>query len=102
MITDTWIITSYFNPCRYKTKKLNFDIFLSNLGSLEANLLVVEMAYENDDFELDHGINVIRLRVNGFMWQKERLLNIANVNLPNSGKKVAWLDGDLLFVDRDL
>ena len=35
------------------------------------------------------------------LWQKERLLNIALDNLPNSVDKVMWLDSDLIFLNDD-
>ena len=35
------------------------------------------------------------------LWQKERLLNIALENLPNSVEKVMWLDSDLIFLNDD-
>jgi hypothetical protein len=99
MSKDTWIVTAYFNPCRYSTKKFNFEMFTARLKSSNANLLVIEMALPEDEFELSGGHNVIRVRGGGVMWQKERLLNIAIANLPASCTKVAWLDCDLLFED---
>ena len=94
MASDTWIVTAYFNPCRYFTKKHNFDMFAARLTSIGARLLVVEMALDDSEFELGDDHEVIRVRGNGVMWQKERLLNIAIANLPASCTKVVWLDCD--------
>jgi hypothetical protein len=99
MASDTWIVTAYFNPCRYFTKKRNFDMFAARLASIGARLLVVEMALDDSEFELGDDHEVIRVRGNGVMWQKERLLNIAIANLPASCTKVVWLDCDILFED---
>jgi hypothetical protein len=99
MAGDLWVITSYFNPCRYLTKKLNFDLFAARLRSTNANLLVIEMAFEDRELELSDEPGVLQVRGNGVMWQKERMLNIAVANLPASCTKVAWLDCDLLFED---
>jgi hypothetical protein len=99
MATDTWIITAYFNPVRYATKKLNFDRFAARLRSTGARLLVVEMALEDHDFELGDEHETVRVRGNGVMWQKERMLNIAIASLPASCTKVVWLDCDLMFED---
>ncbi|GMT99601.1 hypothetical protein KH5H1_37210 [Corallococcus caeni] len=99
MTDDTWIITAYFNPCRYATKKLNFDIFAARLKASQAKLLVIEMALDDREFELGNDHDVIRVRGDGVMWQKERLLNLASAQLPASCTKVAWLDCDLLFED---
>lgn len=99
MASDTWIVTSYFNPCGYLSKKFNFDVFAMRLRSTGAQLLVIEMALKDGEFELPDDGDVIRVRGNGVMWQKERLLNIAIARLPASCTKVAWLDCDLLFED---
>src|SRR5262245_25462823 len=99
MDNDIWVVTAYFNPCRYSTKKFNFDTFAARLRSTGAKLLVIEIALEDGEFDLGGDLNAIRVRGNGLMWQKERLLNIAIANLPPSCTKVAWLDCDILFED---
>jgi hypothetical protein len=99
MSRDLWIVTAYFNPCRYVTKRANFEWFAAGLRSVGANLLVVEMALDDGEFELGREYESIRVRGGGVMWQKERLLNIAAAHLPSSCTKVAWVDGDLLFED---
>jgi hypothetical protein len=43
--------------------------------------------------------NILRPRASDIMWQKARLLNLAIATLPGARTKIAWLDGDLLFVD---
>ena len=97
MSSDLWVITCYFNPCRYKTKRANFDAFMAGMEESGANVLVVELAFADEEFELPKAKNVLRLRGSGLMWQKERLLNIAAATLPASCTKIAWLDNDILF-----
>ena len=48
MTRDFWVITSYFNPARYKTKRRNFDAFMAGMQEAGANVLVVESAFGND------------------------------------------------------
>jgi hypothetical protein len=98
---DLWVITCYFNPCRYKTKRANFDAFMEGMKKDGANVLVVELAFADEEYELPEGDNVLRLRGSGVMWQKERLLNVAAKSLPESCTKVAWLDNDVLFENSD-
>jgi hypothetical protein len=98
---DLWGITCYFNPCRYKTKRQNFELFMEGMEAVGANVLVVELAFGDEEFELPEGDRVLRLRGTGVMWQKERLLNIAAATLPASCRKVAWLDCDVLFENPD-
>lgn len=99
MSSDLWSITCYFNPCRYRTKRANFDVFMEGMKKAGANLLVVELAFGDEEFELEPGENILQLRGGGVMWQKERLLNIAIEQLPADCTKVAWLDNDLIFDD---
>jgi hypothetical protein len=101
MSSDLWAITCYFNPCRYQTKRANFDAFRAGMAKNGANLLTVELAFEDEPFELPESNDVLRLRGGGLMWQKERLLNIAAATLPASCRKVAWLDNDVIFENPD-
>ena len=101
MTSDFWVITSYFNPARFKTKRRNFDAFMVGMKQAGANVLVVESAFGDDPFELEPGDGVLQLRGTGIMWQKERLLNIAAAQLPSSARKVAWFDADIIFKEPD-
>jgi hypothetical protein len=101
MSSDFWVITCYFNPARYKTKRRNFDAFMAGMQKAGANVLVVESAFGDDPFELEPGENVLQLRGTGVMWQKERLLNIAAAQLPASARKIGWFDGDIIFKEPD-
>ena len=58
-------------------------------------------AFGDAPFDLPAGPDVIQVRGPDVLWQKERLLNIAVSRLPARARKVAWLDGDLLFADPD-
>jgi len=101
MSSDFWVITSYFNPARYKTKRLNFDAFMEGMNAVGANVLVVEMAFGDAPFELEPGERVLHFRGDSVMWQKERLLNVAAARLPDSCRKVGWFDADLIFKEPD-
>ncbi len=101
MSSDFWVITCYFNPARFKTKRRNFDAFMAGMRNAGANVLVVESAFGDDPFELEPGDNVLQLRGTGVMWQKERLLNIAAARLPASARKIGWFDADIIFKEPD-
>ena len=96
---DLWAITSYFNPCGYRSRYVNYQTFRQNLN---VPLLTVELAY-GDTCELNAGdaTKLIQLRSDQVMWQKERLLNLALEALPPECQKVAWLDCDILFERND-
>jgi hypothetical protein len=99
--SDLCIITSYFNPARYKTKRQNFDAFMAGMKQVGANVLVIELAFGDEEFELDGGDNIVQFRATDVMWQKERLLNLALKRLPDTCTKVGWFDGDLIFKEPD-
>jgi hypothetical protein len=96
-VKNFWVITSLFNPCKYESLVRNFVIFSDRLKAQGVNLLSVELAFGNDSYSLNG--DVLRLRGDSVMWQKERLLNYAISQLPNTCEYVAWVDADILFPD---
>lgn len=95
------VITTYFNPSKYQTRKKNYDIFMEGIQKAGVTCITVECAFGNDEFELPESIDVIRVRSNTLLWQKERLLNLAASWLPKSCKYVAWLDCDIIFKNKN-
>jgi hypothetical protein len=76
---DLWGITCYFNPAGYRRRLANYRLFRERLI---VPLVTVE-------------------RGRDVLWQKERLLNIALNVLPDSCRKVVWLDCDIIFQGDD-
>lgn len=93
--SDFWVITSYFNPAKFKVKKENYCLFRESILNQKANLLTIEQVTETSD--LSGMSEVISISGGAILWQKERLLNLAIKKLPSSCKFVAWLDSDILF-----
>ena len=93
------VITAYFNPSHYQTRRLNYGIFAHLLKQSGIPLLTVECAFGDDDFDLPEDNDVIKVRSKSILWQKERLLNLALGWLPKSCQYVAWLDCDLVFTN---
>jgi hypothetical protein len=99
---DLAIVCCHFNPCKYKKRLMNYKLFRKEMDFVGAHLLTVELAFGEDDFELSDFPNVMQLRAKDVMWQKERLLNIGIKKLLKEGyRKVAWVDADILFEDKD-
>lgn len=98
---EFWAITCFFNPARYKNKKRNYNAFRKNLKRQGVNLLTVECAFKNRQFELkkEDAEILIQVRSNSVMWHKECLLNIALENLPKNCDTFAWLDCDIIFLN---
>jgi hypothetical protein len=98
---DLWVITTYYNPAGYRTKRQNYERFAAPLRAAEIPLVTVECAFGVEPFELDSAPHIIRVRGRDVMWLKERLINLAVSQLPPSAEKVAWLDGDILMSNHD-
>jgi hypothetical protein len=94
-----WTITSYFNPAGYSSRLRNYRVFRANLAP---PLAVVELSL-NGKFELSKNDAEIVVQIAGgdVLWQKERLLNMALSSLPDDCNQVAWVDCDVVFMDRD-
>lgn len=61
----------------------------------------MECAFGDQPFDLPESMDVIKIRSETLLWQKERLLELASSWLPASCKAVAWIDCDLIFLNRD-
>jgi hypothetical protein len=94
-------ITTYFNPCRYRTRRAHFDRFRAALDDSNVRCLTVEISFGDEEFELDPDRGIVQIRSGSLLWQKERLLNLAASWLPDHFDKVAWLDADILFQNPD-
>jgi hypothetical protein len=101
MAPGLWVITSYYNPCHYRSRRINYDVFSAALQRSGIPLLTVECAFGDEPFDLEESPEIIQVRSQSVVWQKERLLNLAVSWLPRSAQSVAWLDCDLLFANPD-
>lgn len=98
-MSDLIVITTYFNPCRYATRRRNYDLFREGLRRVGVPCITVECAFGLAPFELPAALDVIQVRTQSLMWQKERLLNLAAGWLPQDCRYVAWLDCDIRFLN---
>lgn len=98
-MTALWVVTSYFNPAGYATKRQNYEAFIAGLDAVGVPHVTIECAFDTQPFELTPTPRVLQVRSADVLWQKERLLNLATAALPAECTKVAWLDCDILFDD---
>lgn len=94
---ELWVITVYYNPCNYVSRRSTYDIFIAKMRSSGINILTIECAFWKDLFQLPDTSDIIKIRSNSLMWQKERLINIGSLHLPEDCKYVAWIDCDIIF-----
>lgn len=95
------VITTYFNPCRYKTRRANYDKFMEGMRRAGVPCITVECAFPGQDFELPDVLGVVQVRAEALLWQKERLINLAASWLPPGCEFVAWLDCDIVFENKN-
>ena len=94
-----WVVTPYYNPVGYQTRRLNYEVFVHLLRRSGIPVLTIECAFGDQPFDLPESTDVIKVRSSSLLWQKERLLNLAISWLPPSCKYVAWHDCDLIFTN---
>jgi len=100
-MNELWLISCYYNPYGYLSKKKNYELFINSIENAGLNYLVVECAFGDQPFNLPRSKNVLRAKAPDVLWQKERLLNLAVAKLPEKCKKVVWIDCDVLFENPD-
>jgi hypothetical protein len=98
---DLCVVTAYFNPAGFQSKRRNFDLFRERIAAAGIPFVAVECALGDRPFELPPGPGIRQVRGQDVMWQQERLLNVAIAELPDACGKIAWLDADLLFENPD-
>lgn len=95
------IVTCYFNANGFRTRRETYDRFAASIREAGLRLVTVECAFGDAEFTLPAGPDSMRVRGREVMWQKERLINLAIASLPAAVRKIAWLDGDVLFSNPD-
>ena len=98
-VDDLWIVTSYFDPVGYHSRRRNYDAFRAPIIAGGLHFLTIECAFGDDAFTLPPSPHIVQVRSPHIMWQKERLLNLAISRLPARCTKVAWVDCDTLFTN---
>jgi len=94
---DLWVVSTYFDSEGYTSKLRALRAYLSVMERSGIPVLLVEGAFGRRPFLLPKSDQILRIRCPSVMWQKERLLNFAIGHLPDSCRKVAWLDTDIFF-----
>lgn len=98
-----WVVTCYFNPCRYENRLRNLLAFARGLKEQGVKLMVVELAASDDEAHLRDGVGnkYVRVIQGDVLWAKEKLLNYGIKRLPRSCTKVCWADCDILWGRKD-
>jgi hypothetical protein len=98
------VIMVYTNPAHFKTRHTLAVEYMKRMELEEGiRFYVVELAYNNDAFEVADSNNPrhLRLRSSHILWHKENMINIAvHKLLPADWQAFAWIDCDVLFQNR--
>ena len=90
------VVTCIFNPVRAKRIIQNYWTFRAALGP-DVPLYTVELALDDDPFEIPDAIHLRGSREKHLCWQKENLLNLAMLQVPEEFDAIAWIDADVIL-----
>lgn len=95
--SKTLLVTTHFNPCRYRRMRETYYEWADTLGELRDHLVCVELVLDDDQPEIDGSVVLRGTREKHLMWQKEALLNYALRKLTRGKRYFCWLDHDLVL-----
>jgi len=96
---DVAVLTSYFNPARYRSKLANYTRFMRPFLQSGSEVFAIECVFGDGSPELTGFPNVSTVMAESMVWQKERLLNLLLNRIPSKYTKIVWIDCDVLFCD---
>ena len=96
-VDDLGIVTAYFNPAGYRTRRVNHDVFAQRILESGLRLLTIECALGEAAFELPESPDVLRVRAARSSGTRSDCSTWASRACRPESTKVAWLDGDVLF-----
>jgi hypothetical protein len=95
---DMAICIAIFNPAKTKRIIMNYNYMVNILKMQGLPVFTIELVFGNESPEIPDSFVV---RGNSYMFHKERLYRILEKTIPFRYKKLALLDGDILFDDKD-
>lgn len=95
------VVSCYFNPCGYESLRANYQRWVNDMRGFGVPLFVAEAAFQGQPFVDPSAFLQLHAGPEHILWQKERLLNLVVERLPREFDAVAWIDADMLFLDRD-
>jgi len=100
-IDHFYIVAVLTNFQHYATRTRLFKEFVERMDRCGAKLYVVEGVLNDSPFEVTSVGNPrhIQVRLKSEIWYKENLINIGISKLPSDWQYVAWVDGDIEFLN---
>jgi hypothetical protein len=100
-----FVVTTVFNPMRYKSRYELYEKFAEGMQRLGAQLMTVELAFGDRPFEITRAGDPmhVQLRTKDEFWLKESAINVGISRIPDPDwKYVGWFDADVEFHRQDL
>ena len=100
-IEHFYVIAVLTNFQRYVTRTRLFKEFVERMDRCGAKLYIVEGVLDGQPFEVTSATNPhhIQVQLKSEIWYKENLINIGISKLPSDWQYVAWVDGDIEFLN---
>ncbi len=98
-----FIVTALNNPLRWRARYHNYWKFAKHMEDSGVNLITVELAYGDRQFEVTEPGNPhhIQFRSREELWHKENLLNLGFQRIPLGTKYFGYCDADFTFTRPD-
>jgi hypothetical protein len=96
------VIVPVFNPVRYHSRYSLHEEFVDRVrDDYDVELHVVELAFGDREWHVTapDDPNHVQLRTDDELWHKEGMINVAMGRLPKDWEYVAWIDGDVQFLN---
>jgi hypothetical protein len=95
---DMAICIAIFNPTKTKRIIMNYHYMVNVLKMQGLPVFTIELVFGNETPEIPGAFIV---KGNSYMFHKERLHRLLERKVPRKYTKLAFLDGDILFEDKD-
>jgi hypothetical protein len=98
---DLAVCMSFFNPSNRKRPLQNILYCINSILNQDVPVYILELLYDGQSPQLIHFPNSYHIKSNSIMFHKENLWNILEKKVPNNYKKLLFLDGDVLFKQKN-
>jgi hypothetical protein len=101
------VVVTCFNPLRFVSRYSLLRDFVKHAADAGAIVWVAEAAFGDRPFEVTgvtHGVEKaqhVQFRIRDEIWVKEAMINATVARLPHDWRYVAWIDGDVTFLNPD-
>ena len=100
-----YVVTTSFNPRRYRKRWKNRDDFARHVLDSGAYLVDIEASFGERAEVIKEQVSerhlIIHVRTSHEIWLKENMMNVAVQHMPIDWKYVAFIDADMLFARPD-